>query len=220
MSAFIAYLRVSTQKQGESGLGMAAQQASVDGFVRNGEAIIATFVEVESGRKCERPQLAAALAKCRETGATLIVAKLDRLARDVHFISGLMKAGVDFVAVDMPQANRLTIHILAAVAEDEARRTSERTKAALAAARIRGVKLGGFRGYVPPAHHRALGTAARQAKARARAHAILPVIEELRAAGTVTNSALAAELNARGVTAPRGGRWQAAQVTRLLRYAE
>ena len=141
MATFIAYLRVSTTRQGESGLGLDAQVAMITRHVGSG-TLIKTFTEVESGKRCDRPQIAAALAMCKETGATLVVAKIDRLSRDLAFIANLMKAGVDFVACDMPHANRLTLHILAAVAEDEAVRISERTKAALAAAKARGVVLG------------------------------------------------------------------------------
>lgn len=219
MTAFIAYLRVSTQKQGETGLGMAAQQAAVDAYLRGAGTLVSTFVEVESGKRCDRPQLALALAACKATGATLLVAKLDRLSRDLVFIATLMRDGVDFIAADMPSANRLTLHILAAVAEDEARRISERTKAALAAAKARGVKLGGYRGYVPPAGHLALGTPARQSRAKARAAELMPVIEELRGLGVVSVSGLAAALNARGMTAPRGGSWQAVQVARVIERA-
>jgi len=135
MQNYIAYLRVSTDKQGVFGLGMEAQREAVCRYVQNRGQIFAEYVEVESGRKAERPQLMAALADCRRRRATLLIAKLDRLSRNVHFISGLMKSDVEFVAVDMPTANRLTIHILAAVAEHEREMISERTKAALAAAK-------------------------------------------------------------------------------------
>jgi DNA invertase Pin-like site-specific DNA recombinase len=143
---FVSYLRVSTQKQGKSGLGIEAQRAAVNGYLNGGDwQLIEECTEIESGKRSDRPVLARALALCRVHLATLVIAKLDRLARDVHFVSGLMKAGVQFVAVDMPLANPLTIHILAAVAEAEAKAISERTKAALAAAKARGTKLGGRR---------------------------------------------------------------------------
>jgi DNA invertase Pin-like site-specific DNA recombinase len=158
---FVAYYRVSTARQGRSGLGLAAQQAAVHEHLNGGKwRIVAEFTEVESGKRADnRPKLAEALAACRVHGATLIIAKLDRLARNVAFVSNLMEAGVDFEAVDFPAANRLTVHILAAVAEHEARMISERTKAALAAAKRRGVKLGGIRnGHVPfTAKVRAMG---------------------------------------------------------------
>ncbi|MFC7553473.1 recombinase family protein [Pseudoroseomonas wenyumeiae] len=147
---YVAYLRVSTDKQGRSGLGLEAQQAAIDVFLSPNDRLLSPpFIEVESGRKVGRPQLHAALALCRKRRATLLVAKLDRLARDAHFLLGLQKAGVDFVAADMPSANRLTVGIMALVAEEEARAISARTKAALAAAKARGMKLGGDRGTAP-----------------------------------------------------------------------
>src|SRR4051812_45961424 len=144
-SNFVAYLRVSTARQGESGLGLEAQQSTVEAFAKQqGGTILATYVEVESesGKRSDRPELAKALAAARKAKATLLIAKLDRLARNVAFIATMMDGGVDFVACDQPFASRLTLHILAAVAEDEARRISERTKAALAAAKARGTRLG------------------------------------------------------------------------------
>jgi DNA invertase Pin-like site-specific DNA recombinase len=223
---FVAYLRVSTDKQGASGLGLEGQRAAVAQHVASvGGRIVAELVEVESGRKSDRPQLAAALATCRKQRAVLVIAKLDRLARNVAFVSGLMESGVEFVAADMPTVNRLTIHILAAVAEEEARMISARTKAALAAAKARGVKLGGKRanaGVLRP--HVALGAAAsaavRAEKAAAMAQDLAPVIQELRAGGVSTLAGLAAGLNASGHAAPRGGQWQAVQVSRLLARVE
>src|SRR5437016_5331644 len=141
---YIAYFRVSTARQGRSGLGLEAQRQAVRTHL-NGVKPLSEFVEVESGRRSDRPKLTEALSACRVHKATLVIAKLDRLARNVAFVSNLMDAGVEFEAVDFPQANRLTIHILAAVAEHEARMISERTCAALAAAKKRGVRLGGFR---------------------------------------------------------------------------
>src|SRR3954454_14694221 len=156
---FIAYYRVSTQAQGASGLGLEAQRAAVLAYLDGGSwHLAAEFVEVESGRKDDRPELAKALAACRRLGATLVIAKLDRLARRVSFVSALMDSGVEFVAVDFPTANRLTSHILAAVAEHEAAMISARTKAALAAAKARGVKLGNPHGLAPEAQ--AMGSAA------------------------------------------------------------
>ena len=140
---FVAYQRVSTDKQGRSGLGREAQEAAVAGYAQaRGGDIVDRFVEVESGKRNDRPELGKALALCRKQKATLIIAKLDRLARNVAFIANLMESGVDFIAVDMPSATRLTIHILAAVAEHEREMISARTKAALQARKARGGRLG------------------------------------------------------------------------------
>jgi DNA invertase Pin-like site-specific DNA recombinase len=216
---FVAYYRVSTQRQGRSGLGLEAQQAAVRDHLNGGDwRIVAEFTEVESGKRKDRPKLADALAACRMHGAKLIIAKLDRLARNVAFVSALMEAGVEFEAVDFPQANRLTIHILAAVAEHEAKVISERTKAALAAAKRRGVKLGGFRaGAKLTAKARQAGYAARAAVADAKAADYAGVIAELRTAGVTSLAGIAAALNERGIpTASGSGTWQAVQVSRML----
>jgi DNA invertase Pin-like site-specific DNA recombinase len=215
---FVAYYRVSTQRQGRSGLGLEAQQTAVRDHLNGGNwKIVAEFTEVESGKRSDRPKLAEALKTCRALGATLIIAKLDRLARNVHFVSGLMESGVEFTAVDFPQANRLTVHILAAVAEHEAKMISERTKAALAAAKRRGVKLGGDRGARLTAKARQAGAAAVQARANARAADLAPIIAELQASGATSLRAIAAGLNERGVSTPRGtGEWQANTVKQLL----
>src|SRR6516225_9962107 len=167
---FVSYLRVSTARQGRSGLGIEAQRKAVEDYLNGGNwQLVKEFVEFESGKKADRPQLEKAFQFCRLIGAKIVIAKLDRLSRDAHFLLGLEKAGVDFVAADMPQATRLTIGIMAVMAEHERRMISERTKAALAAAKRRGVKLGGDRGARLTAKQRALGRAARQAKAHARA---------------------------------------------------
>jgi DNA invertase Pin-like site-specific DNA recombinase len=218
---FVAYYRVSTQRQGRSGLGLEAQQRAVAEHLNGGNwRLVAEFTEVESGKRADnRPKLTEALAACRVHGAKLIIAKLDRLARNVAFVSNLMEAGVDFEAIDFPQANRLTVHILAAVAEHEARMISERTKAALAAAKRRGVKLGGVHsGHKPfTARARAMGPKARTAIAQRRAADIQPIIAELQAGGFQTLRTIAAELNARGIPTTSGmGRWQANSVKRLL----
>jgi DNA invertase Pin-like site-specific DNA recombinase len=215
---FVCYYRVSTERQGRSGLGLEAQQKAVRDHLNGGNwKVVGEFTEVESGKRADRPQLAAALAACRLQGAKLIIAKLDRLARNVAFISNLMEAGVDFVAVDFPQANRLTVHILAAVAEHEAKMISERTKAALAAAKARGVKLGGDRGAVLTAEAREAGLKARTARADKRAADLRPTIEALQAAGTTSLRGIAAALNDRGIQTPRGkGEWQAGTVSQLL----
>jgi DNA invertase Pin-like site-specific DNA recombinase len=216
---YVAYLRVSTEGQGRSGLGLEAQRAAVEAHAATtGGRIVSEFVEVESGRRKDRPQLAAALAACRTTRATLVIAKLDRLARNVAFVSNLMESGVEFVAADMPAVNRLTVHILAAVAEEEARMISARTRAALAAAKARGVRLGNPRLLARDAELSAKGNAVQVANARRRASSVLPYIEGARRAGARTLAEIAEALMARGVPAPRGGdRWSPAQVRRTLR---
>jgi len=216
---FVAYYRVSTQRQGRSGLGLEAQQEAVRNHLNGGEwKILAEVTEVESGKRKDRPKLAEALAACRVHGAKLIIAKLDRLARNVAFVSALMEAGVEFEAVDFPQANRLTIHILAAVAEHEAKVISERTKAALAAAKRRGVKLGGYRaGAKLTAKGRQAGCDARAARAAARAADLAATVKSLQTAGITSLAGIAAALNERGIpTASGQGIWQAVQVSRVL----
>ncbi|MBN4098618.1 recombinase family protein [Methylobacterium sp. OT2] len=216
---FVAYYRVSTARQGRSGLGLDAQQTAVRGYLNGGSwSLTAEVVEVESGKRNDRPKLAEALRLCRLHKATLIIAKLDRLARNVAFVSALMESGVEFVAVDFPQANRLTVHILAAVAEHEAKAISERTTAALAQAKARGVKLGGDRGHMPAiaAQGHAASLAKRQEKAKGRADDLLPVIAEIQAGGATSLRAIAAELNARRIETARGGEWSAVQVKRVL----
>ena len=218
---FVSYYRVSTDKQGASGLGLAAQREAVARHVAGAQGtIVAEFQEIESGKRNDRPQIAAALAACRLRRATLVIAKLDRLARNVHFISSLMESGVDFVACDNPHATRLTIHILAAVAEHEREMISQRTTAALAAAKARGVKLGNPR--LKPGDRRATRHARQARTDTAIAHAalVLPYIEAARKAGCVSLGELARALTARGIDTPAGGReWRAAQVSRVLARA-
>lgn len=215
---FVTYLRVSTDKQGRSGLGLEAQQAAIDAFVVAGDRVLAPpYVEVESGKNSDRPKLREALERCSKTGATLLIARLDRLARNVRFISTLMEQGIPFVACDMPTATPFMLHIYAAVAEEEARAISRRTKAALAAAKARGVKLGGDRGYRPAAAPDArLGGDATKRQADQAAHALAPILAELRAAGAASLHQLAAGLTARGIATPRGGVWTATAVRRAL----
>src|SRR5689334_18154206 len=209
---FVAYYRVSTDRQGRSGLGIEAQKAAVAAFLNGGRwKLIAEFVEVESGKRSDRPELAKALHLCRVHNATMVIAKLDRLARDAHFLLGLEKAGIEFLAADMPSANRLTVGIMAMVAEEERRMISARTKAALAAAKARGVKLGGTRpgGLGNADLGRALGRAARSEKANSRAADLMPVIDDIRAGGAASLREIAAELTQRGIKPPRGGLWAA-----------
>ena len=218
---FIAYLRVSTAKQGRSGLGLEAQQEAVNLHVhREGGEILAQYVEVESGKKGtgDRPQLAGALEHCRLTGATLIIAKLDRLSRDAHFLLALQRSSVQFLCADMPQANELTVGIMALVAEEERKAISRRTKEALAAAKARGVKLGCPNG---AAHLRAYGNTAAvgAVKAGAEKHAstLKETIQAIKTAGITSYSGIANELNSRRIATPRGGKWYATSVERLVR---
>jgi DNA invertase Pin-like site-specific DNA recombinase len=216
---FVAYYRVSTAKQGRSGLGLEAQQEAVRSYLNGGSwQLVDEVVEVESGKRNDRPKLAEALRLCRLHDATLIIAKLDRLARNVAFISNLMESGVEFTAVDFPQANRLTVHILAAVAEHEAKAISTRTKDALAAVKARGKRLGGDRGNLPAVAKTGAkaSVAARIAKAHNRASDLAPIIEELKASGAVSLRQIAAELNAKGIKTARGGEWSAVQVHRVI----
>jgi DNA invertase Pin-like site-specific DNA recombinase len=197
---------VSTAKQGASGLGLEAQQAAVLAHCK--AEPLAAFTEVESGKRVVRPQLAAALALAKRERATLVIAKLDRLARNVAFIANLMESGVDIVAVDMPTANTFTLHIMAAVAEQEAKAIGERTRAALAAARARGVRLG------TPDTSRL----AREARTGADvfARSLTPMIEELRCAGIYSVRGICRALNARGILTNRGAQWHPTSVQRLL----
>jgi DNA invertase Pin-like site-specific DNA recombinase len=219
---FISYLRVSTARQGASGLGLEAQREAVTGYLNGGRwTLVQEVVEVESGKRNDRPAISEALRLCRLHRATLIIAKLDRLARNVHFISSLMESGVDFIAVDFPQANRLTVHILAAVAEHEAAMISTRTKAALTAAKARGVALGGQRGSVD--RMKRIGRKGNAASAAVRSEAVakrnedlMPVIEDIRASGNTSPQKIADALNRRGITAARGGAWSAVQVRRVI----
>jgi DNA invertase Pin-like site-specific DNA recombinase len=218
----IAYYRVSTDRQGKSGLGLEGQKAAVEAFARERSAqLLASYTEVESGRNTGRAELGRALAHARRSRATLVVAKLDRLARNVSFLSALMDSGVEFLACDNPHANRLTIHILAAVAEDEARRTSERTKAALAAYKARGGRLGAARPecrtLTDSARRRGSQTAvvARRQQALAAYQDIIPLIRELRGAGNSLR-VVAARLKDLGHTTRSGKAWTAAQVKRVM----
>jgi len=215
---WISYLRVSTDRQGKSGLGIEAQRTAVADYLNGGSwSLVKEFLEVESGKRSDRPMLADAIKACRAYGAKLVIAKLDRLSRDAHFMLGLEKAGVDFVAADMPNANRLTVGIMAMVAEEERRMISKRTKDALAAAKRRGTKLGGDRGVVPSKKARAMGVEALRARADAKAADLAPIIKELQAAGKTSLRTIAEGLNAQGIQTARGdGEWTATQVMRVL----
>ena len=219
---FVVYVRVSTERQGRSGLGLEAQQRAVTDYLNGGAwSVVATFTEVESGKSdTNRPQLQRAIQACRVYGAKLLIAKLDRLSRDAHFLLGLERAGIEFVAADMPSANRLTVGIMAMVAEEERRAISSRTKAALQAAKARGVKLGGDRGATLSAEAKALGVAAVKARAESRAADLAPVLAELRGSGATSLRALAAGLNEAGIAPPRGTTWSPMAVSRTLARLE
>lgn len=212
---FIAYYRVSTDRQGRSGLGLEAQQQAVRDFLASRGELIESFTEIESGRNNDRPELAAALDNCRRYKAILVIAKLDRLARNVYFISRLMESGVEFVAVDMPEANRLTIHILVAVAEHEREIISQCTKAALHAAKARGTKLGSPN----PKKGAAVRSQVLRDKANRFAANVLPVIRGLQAEGVTGHKALAKALNARGVATANKRKWYGSTVKNILRRA-
>lgn len=210
MKNFIAYYRVSTIRQGQSGLGLESQKESVTSYLKLEKGqILQEFVEVESGRKNNRPELQEAIRACKKHKATLIIAKLDRLARNVHFISGLMEGGIEFVAVDNPHANRLMLHMLAAFAEHEREQISLRTKAALAAAKARGVKLG--------VNGKSLALN-NKSKSIEFALSVKSVIKEIQNNGKTFLREIAAELNAKGIPSYRGGCWYPTSVARVLKH--
>jgi len=217
---FVAYYRVSTGKQGKSGLGIEAQRQAVENYLNGGDwRIIAEFTEVESGKRSDRPQLDKALAAARLRQVPLVVAKVDRLTRSVAFLSRLLEAGVDVRFADLPMIEGATgkflLQQMAAVAELEAGMISKRTKDALAAAKRRGVKLGGDRGYRITKKAARQGAAAMKAKAQARAMDLAPTVRELQEAGAESLGAIAAGLEERGIPAARGGKWSPTQVMRL-----
>ncbi len=226
MGKFVAYFRVSTARQGRSGLGLAAQRAAVNDLIAaKGNKLIAEFQEVESGKDRDRPKLAAALDHCRVTGATLVVAKMDRLSREANFIGALIDGDVDIRFCDFPTipagpVGRLILGVMAQIAEFERGIISERTKAAMAAAKARGQTFGNPCGAAPLVKHRKRGIRnslkVRTAKADGFAQRLAPIIVDIRAAGIDTTSGLARELNARDIEAPRGGQWGVTQVRRLL----
>jgi len=208
MTKYIAYYRVSTKAQGQSGLGLEAQQALVAPYADDS---LHTFTEVESGKNDDRPQLAAALELCRELGASILIAKIDRLSRDAAFLLTLRKAGVDIIAADMPNAGTLEFGVRAVVAQHEREQISQRTKAALAAAKQRGIKLGSPN---PRAGGLAAG-AVRRAKTKAIAGKALPVINALRDAGASLR-AIADELNKLGIQTATGKSWYAQSVKNIM----
>lgn len=227
---FVAYYRVSTAEQGASGLGLDAQKDAVRRYLNGGSwDLIAEFTEVESGKRSDRPVLAQAMKRCRLTGATLLIAKLDRLSRNVHFLSGLMEQGVDFIACDLPKANKLTVHIMVAVAEQEREAISARTKAAMAAIKARLdanekyvsrrsgkviTRLGNPKGLSVSKPE--LGPAAVRAKARAFAASVIPTIREIQTDGSPSLATIAARLNALHVQSAAGKPWTPMGVKRVL----
>jgi DNA invertase Pin-like site-specific DNA recombinase len=210
---FVAYYRVSTDRQGASGLGLEAQAASVSRYLaRIGGELAAEVTEVESGRRNDRPELGRALNLCQRKRAVLLIARLDRLSRNVAFIANLMESGVDFRAVDMPEASRLTLHILAAVAEHEREMISARTKAALQAAKARGVRLG------CPSPDIERARAAHVAASDRFASTHWPLVEDLLSSG-LSLRAVAREMNARNLKTRTGKAWSAVQVRNLAKWA-
>lgn len=220
MQRAVAYYRVSTEAQGRSGLGLEAQRSAVTGLCQARDwEIVAEFTEIESGKRNTRPQLAAALRRAKVLGAKLVVAKLDRLSRDAEFTLRVRNSGVDFACADNPDINRLTIGLLAVINEDERERISDRTKAALAAAKARGVKLGNPNGAAPllrAGRGNADAVRAVQAQAVERAREYAEIIEDIQASGVASLAGIARELNERGIVTPRGGRWHASSVKNLL----
>jgi len=222
----VAYVRVSTAGQGASGLGLEGQRAAIEAYAKQtaGELLV-TYIEVESGKRADRPELARALSHAKRAKATLVVAKLDRLARNVAFLSAMLEAGVEFIACDNPTANRLTVHILAAVAEAEAKAISERTKSALAAAKARGTALGSARpGHWDGREDRRLVGAANGAKVSMEVRSkaakeafadLLPIIQQQKNEGG-TLQQIAAKLNDEGYTTRRGKEFTAMTIQRIL----
>lgn len=213
---FVAYFRVSTQKQGQSGLGLQAQQASVASYLNGGAwELIGEFVEVETGKGAnaleKRPKLRAALDLCRKQGATLIIAKLDRLARNVHFVSGLLETGCDFVAADMPQANKVMIQMHAVMSEWERDQISARTKAALAAAKARGIRLG-----IAGKNNLKRNIEDRKNAADLFATSLSGLIQSFKVSG-LSQRAIVEQLNQIGIRTAKGGEWSLVQLQRVMR---
>jgi DNA invertase Pin-like site-specific DNA recombinase len=215
----VAYYRVSTQRQGQSGLGLEAQRAAVAAYAAQHKATILTeFTEVESGKRADRKELGTAINQARITGARLVIAKLDRLSRNASFLLNLQESKVDFVAADMPDANKLTVGIMALVAQQEAEAISERTKAALAAAKARGTQLGNPRGALAfrGVNGAQKSSEIRKAMANEYARELEVTIAGLRAMGHTSLRQIAEQLNARGIKTPRHGKWYATSVKNLL----
>lgn len=215
---YVAYYRVSTPRQGRSGLGLDAQRKAVTDYLNGGDwTLLEAFTEVETGKRNDRPQLEAALRHCALTGATLIVAKLDRLSRDAAFLMSLQASNVEIKFADMPFADKMMIGIMALIAEWEREQISKRTKDALAAAKARGTKLGGDRGHTLPSQAAGIVSGeARSEAARVRATQLLHYVREARERGSVTYSDIAKYLNGRGVTTPTGKAWSPQGVRQMV----
>jgi DNA invertase Pin-like site-specific DNA recombinase len=215
---FVAYLRVSTARQARSGLGLEAQREAVHRFVggRHGRIIAPEFIEIESGKRNDRPELAKAIKRCRLTGATLVVAKLDRLSRNAAFLMTLRDSDVEFVAADLPEANTMTVGVMAVVAQHEREAISARTKAALAAAKARGKRLGGRRpGAADIARYQRKGVQAAREKAAERLELVADDLRRLQAEG-LSLRAIAARFAADSIHSARGGLWTPTAVARAL----
>jgi len=211
MTKFIAYYRVSTQRQGQSGLGLDSQREMVRSYIRQDDTLVAEYTEVESGRKTDRKQLEAALKQCKKTSCKLIIAKLDRLARNVAFIANLLDSGIEFIAADLPHANRMMLQMTSVFAEYEAKMISERTKSALHQAKLRGVKLGS-----PKAKD--FGKMVSE-RSDAFAETLKERLEQHLAEGLSANR-IAARFNEEGISTARNGKWQATQVLSICRRLE
>lgn len=221
MCRVAAYYRVSTGKQGRSGLGLDAQMKAVRSLCEGRRwEIVSEFTEVESGKNNDRPELKAALNYSRLTGVKLVVAKLDRLSRDAAFTLQLRNSGVDFTCADNPDVNRLTIGLLAVINEDERERISERTKSALAAAKARGIRLGNPNG-AAALRRAGLGNSASlvaiKSNADVFAEGLRGTLDSIKKEGMVSLSAIAKELNDRHIKTARGGKWHASSVKNLIR---
>ena len=219
-----SYSRVSTQRQGESGLGLAAQKTDIETYAAANKAeIIAEFIEVESGGKNDRPELLKAIKHARLTGSRLVISRLDRLSRNAAFLLTLKESGVDFVCCDMPNANTMTIGVMALVAQESREAISKNTKAALAACRLRGIKLGNPNGAAALRRAQKGNTdavRAIRAKADYFAAELFETVEDIQSKGFMTLKAQATELNKRGIKTARGGRWHASSVSNLHKRLE
>ncbi|OJW52831.1 MAG: resolvase [Alphaproteobacteria bacterium 41-28] len=211
MNTFIAYYRVSTDRQGRSGLGLEAQRTAVGAYLRDKYKLVAEFTEIESGKRNDRPELMKALAECKRQHARLIIAKLDRLARNLHFISGLMESGIEFIACDVPGANRMMLQILAVFAEHEREMISKRTKEALAAAKARGCRLGNPN----PLPAGLLGSKVSKEVADQFAGAVKPFVQSLQMQG-LSLRGIASEMNLRSIKTAKGRKWYATTVRNVL----